>query len=241
LFRYLALRITYTVSSHIIQIDISTIVQDPSYQVRRSLNEQAIRTYVDVLRSENKLPPIKVAVVKEKPILIDGWHRVAAMEELGRTSVCAEVIHTTEREAKWLAAKANTEHGVPLKRNEMPNVFKAYVRAGKHRTIDGRYKSYREIGKELSKPHTTIRGWMIKFFRKIANQIGGSDAFKGEGGLQELDPVPALEAQAMGALHEVSVAFRSSDDPDLRGQIIERMKDELAAMEKADNWVSPDF
>jgi len=112
---------------------LSRLVRNPNLQVRRKLDQATINRYVEVLKAGNEMPPIKVAIINEAPVLIDGWHRVAAMEQLGLRDAEAIVQQATEKEAFWLAAKANLEHGLPLKKSELREVFRAYVKARQHK------------------------------------------------------------------------------------------------------------
>jgi len=191
---------------------------------------------MEVLKAGNEMPPIRVAIVNDAPVLIDGWHRVAAMEQLNYRDAEAIVQQATEKEAFWLAAKANLEHGLPLRKSEMRGVFRAYVKARQHLKSHTEYKSYREMQKDLSIPHTTIRNWMIKDFRHIAAKMGGDDEFKGKGGLREEFPPSAIEASAMQGLDQAFQAFQSTANPELRGQIIHRMDYLLGEMRKAGKW-----
>ncbi len=176
------------------------------------------------------------------PILIDGWHRVAAMERLGWRQAEAIVVKASKKEARWLAAQANLQHGLPLKTKEIRAVFRAYVKAGQHKKSKSDYKSYREMQKDLNRPYTTIRNWMIKDFRHIAAKIGGDENFRGKGGLSDdrFDPF-GVEAKAMLALDEALAAFQSTTDAMVRGQIIDRLDGLLKDMRQAGNWCEPDY
>jgi hypothetical protein len=123
------------------------------------------------------MPPIKVALIEDARVVVDGWHRLAALEKIGRYEVEGEIVKATAREALWLAAQANLEHGLPLKSPEIRAAFRAYIRAQQHRGPRGNLKSYRQIAQELGgvRRYTTIRNWMKKDFRKIFDAMGGAD------------------------------------------------------------------
>ncbi|WP_157934151.1 ParB N-terminal domain-containing protein [Microvirga ossetica] len=133
-------------------ITLSHLIRDPKFQVRRRLHQPAINRYIDVLKTGNAMPPIQIVYMNGAPVLIDGWHRVEAMGQLGRVEVEATVLEATEKEAYWLAAKANMEHGVSYKKSELREVFRAYVEAGQHKKSKNRFKSYREMQSDLSIP-----------------------------------------------------------------------------------------
>lgn len=223
------------------RVTLSRLIKDPNLQVRKRLDQVTINRYADVYKADNEMPPIKVALVDGKPFLIDGWHRVAAMELIGIREAQAIVVKASEKDARWMAARANLEHGLPLKKSEMREVFRAYVKAAQHRKSRTEYKSYREMQKDLNIPYTTIRNWMIKDFRHIAARIGGDEDFKGKGGLQDRFPLSGIHEAAMQGLAEVFKGFQSSADPSFRGELIARMDELLAEMRRAGNWERPDF
>lgn len=220
-------------------IALSHLIRDQKFQVRRKLDQPTVNRYVDVLKAGGSMPPIQVVFINDAPVLIDGWHRVAAMDQLGRPEVEAVVLEATEKEAYWLAAKANMEHGLPLKSGEQREVFRAYIKAGQHKRGRGRYKSYRDIGNELIKPHTTIRTWMIKDFPRIAALLGGNEEFKGEGGLRSNSNLADMRDGALQRLDEAFHAFQSTVDPHIRGGIVGRMDELLADMKQAGNYTLP--
>jgi hypothetical protein len=226
-------------------ITLSHLIRDDKFQVRRKLDQPTISRYVEVLKAGSSMPPIKVAYINGAPVLIDGWHRVEAMERSGRVQAEASVLQVdTEKEIYWLAAKANMEHGLPLKPSEKRQVFRAYVKAGQHEKRRGRYKSYREMQSDLTYPHTTIRNWMHKDFRHIAAKIGGNDEFKGKGGLMSSHDSSSLQDSAMQGLDQAQQVFQSTVDPEVRGEIISRMDALLSDMKQAGNWKlppAPDF
>ncbi|RVN11146.1 hypothetical protein CN120_02335 [Sinorhizobium meliloti] len=223
------------------EIIIRRIRRDASYQVRRKLDQVTVKRYVGVFLAEKEMPPIKVALVNDVPHLVDGWHRLAALEQIGRTATRAMVIETTEREAKWLAASANMEHGLALKPGEVRAVFRAFVRARKHRNARGVLLSYREIGFELGKPHTTVRNWMMKDFPKVAAEYGSMEEFKGKGGLTELPVLEPSMREAAEALHRALSTFRTTDYPQQRGAILQLAEGVLQEMKEAGNWEAIPF
>jgi hypothetical protein len=217
---------------------LSRLIRDHAFQVRRKLDQPTISKYTEVLKAGNDMPPIEVALVNGGQVLIDGWHRVEAMERVGRQEAEAIVIEATEKEAQWLGAKANLQHGLALKKSELRQVFRAYVRAGQHRK-GRRHKSYREMQADLSVPHTTIRNWMFKDFRHIAAKLGGNDEFKGKGGLTSSFDPATVQTPAMRGLDEAFRAFQSTVDAEVRGEIISRMDELLADMKQSGNWTPP--
>ena len=82
--------------------------------------------------------------------------------------------HRCQREAEWLAANLNTEHGSPPKAKEYRRIFQAFVGARKHYRADGSLKSYREIAAEIggARGYTTIRNWVKQDFPSVFQAKG---------------------------------------------------------------------
>jgi ParB-like chromosome segregation protein Spo0J len=218
---------------------------DESLQVRRKLNATAIAKYASIYKSGGSMTPVRVARIKGGGplMLVDGWHRIAALKSLGRGRVEAEVFETTTKGARWEAAKANLNHGVPLKGVEYRNVFKAYIHARQHRDAKGRLKSYRDIAAAIggTRSYSTIRNWMIADFPTIAREMGGAEP-AGEGGLVAAptrhpeDEV--LEAGLRGA-DNAAAAARSLRDPVRRGQLIDELTKALKLAQEGGPYELP--
>ncbi|NBD22233.1 hypothetical protein GTZ97_16380 [Aquabacterium fontiphilum] len=176
----------------------SEVIRSNTLQVRHKVDDAAVRRYCEMTKAGSQPPPIKVAAVTEggktNHYLIDGFHRWAAGALVLQgpeydPMVLALVAPMSMREAAWAAADANMRHGVQLKRKERRDVFRAFIRAGKHRTRGG-YLTGRQIAATLMMSHSTIAYWLKKDFPGIAQRMG-SDAGAAPGGLRELPPVPS--------------------------------------------------
>jgi len=217
---------------------LAEIVSNSKLQVRRKLEDGAVDKYLRRYKAGLPMPPIKVARVQGGAlVLVDGWHRVAALKELGRATAEAEVIPMSLREARWAAARANLDHGVPLRRGEYRNVFKAYVHARQHIGKRGVFKSYRDIAGEIggTRSYTTVRNWMLSDFPEIAKKMGGQDAPAAAepGPLEPSHPEDDLLATGLeGAAHAVAAA-RGMRDPQRRGRLVEELRRALATAEQA--------
>lgn len=230
--------------SKIYELALSDILIDDKLQVRRRLNEAAITNYTAIYKSGGAMPPLRVARVPSGAlILVDGWHRVAALRrlEVGRASV--EIIETSERGARWEAARANLKHGVPLKNGEYREVFRAYVSARQHRGRNGKLKSYRDIAHDIggTRAYTTIRNWMLADFPRIAEDMGGGDV-AGSGGLQDLErihPEDDLLAAGLTGADNAAAAARGICDPSRRGQLVEKLTEALRIAKEAGPYEPP--
>uniref|UniRef100_UPI00056D5F3E hypothetical protein n=1 Tax=Rhizobium fredii TaxID=380 RepID=UPI00056D5F3E len=108
---------------------IRRVKKDQRFQMRKKTDPSTIKRYVGIYQAEKSMPPVKIGLINGVPFLIDGWHRLAALEQLGEETASALVIECGEQQALWLAASANLEHGLPLKAAELRAVFRALVRA----------------------------------------------------------------------------------------------------------------
>lgn len=123
------------------------------------------------------MPPLLIAFIEGEqgyPVVVDGHHRLTVLETMQTEaklrggqpvkSVRAKVVKLSRLEAQYQAAMANGTHGLQLTPKETRRVFATYIRAGHHMNADGTFKSYREMGRDLSREHKTIITWMRKDF-----------------------------------------------------------------------------
>lgn len=229
------------------------VIRLGSLQVRKKLDAGAIRQYRDMTRAGKVPPPIKVAEVTEGGItrhyLVDGWHRweagavVTGTDAEGKPVMDFHGTHgldplvlvlyapMTMADAAWVAAEANLSHGVSLKRAELPAVFMAFVRAGKHRTRKG-YRSYREMGASLGISKSTLARWMHKYFPNIAANMGGGDV-AAPGGLRDAPELPSPTDEAVSEVKRLQ-ALAMSLPPDGKRRVSSALRDLVAILGKRD-------
>lgn len=224
------------------ELPITDLLRDQRYQIRAKMDPATVRRYANILRSGTEMPPVRVAIVDGVPVLVDGHHRVAAHESVGRSIVRAVIVTASASVARWLAAAANLEHGVPLKPGEVREAFRAFIQARKH-VLKGRRRvmSTRDIAKELGGvTHTTIHRWLKKDFPRLARECGG-----GPGPTSNKPPAPDGQQQmhfadAMNAVSQVRVTGRAIRDPELRGRLIAALEDGLKIVRDAGPWTLPE-
>jgi len=205
-------------------------------QVRSRLDPQAVRTYRQMTQAGSVAPPIKVARVPSGALyLLDGWHRFeAGALNVSDGEVRALVATMSEPDARWEAATANRDHGVPLKSSEVRKVFRAFIEAGRHRKGRGQIMSYREMAPVIRKPHTTLRNWMREDFPKLFRAMGGGEGGNAEAGPPVVEAVPLadhLERQALEALAEARRGFPEMT-PEGRGAVLGQLRRLMAELEK---------
>jgi len=191
-------------------IPLAKIIQHSPWQVRAKLDEKALKDYADRTRAGSLPPPIRVGRVAGKLYLLDGWHRIEAgalqkLEGLDGEEVRTLVATMDKHRAQWEAARANMSHGVQLKPKDRHAVFKAFIQSKQHVKADGTLMSYREMAPFIGKPHTTVRTWVLRYFPKLAAEMGGTEHGNPDA---EAPPAPSLDEEhrleAMGAVRSVS-------------------------------------
>lgn len=224
-------------------LSITEIVIDDALQVRAKIDGGTVKRYADAMRTDAAFPPIKVARINGVCFLVDGWHRVAAAQQVGRSAIEAEITPANDFEtARWMAASANLAHGLPLKRREIRSVFRAYVKARQY--LKGRtgtrIKSSREISAELGSwiSHQTVIAWMRQDAPKVYALMGKEEVSmnKDKG---RRDPEAVFAAIVSDAIQQALNSFNGIKDPATRGQLIAEARGAVATMEAAGAWVEP--
>lgn len=197
-------------------VPMGSVILCAAFQVRRKLDAGAVRQYRDKTRAGSLPPPIRLARVPSGGLmLVDGWHRweAGALQTLGSLlgtgeDVLAEVASMSEEQARWQAAKANRDHGVPLKASEQREVFRAFIKAGMHRLPRGGLMSYRDLGRHLQTGHTTLRNWMAKDFPGLFRRMAGTDHGNCQATMPEAPPIAeVLRLQAIKDTNKVRSAL----------------------------------
>jgi len=228
-----------------VEIDDSIVIVDADeplclreYQMRAKLDRTMIDRYAKAYRSGAKFPPISIAIVNGRPIVVDGWHRLTAQRRIGQANVAAHVVTATKPEALAMAAQANLRNGLPLKRKELLSAFKTLIRAGRHRQ-GTRLLSYRELQDLLGGivRHTTIRNWMIRHYPKIARQYSG-EAVEGSRGEPRDSDLAAL-MMARSAAVEALTLVGGIKNPARRGEAIAFVESALAHLKAGAKWTPP--
>lgn len=230
---------------------VDALVLDKTMQARSKLNEATVADYARVYQDGEGLPPITVAMVDGVPLVVDGWHRVAALRHIGRDRVEAEVVEASKAEALYLAMMANLRHGLPLRQREKNKALRralgAYLRARKHLKGQGQCRSLREITADLGNhvSHNTVRKWLWEDHPRLAERWWGHDPLPSPGGdgppqkPQVFSPGNTCADSISNAL----AAFQGVHNPVERGELIARMEEALEKMKEGGDWevYSPDF
>jgi hypothetical protein len=77
------------------EVEIKRLLEESPANPRRHLDQDRVRRYVEVL---DQLPPVIVFELEDHTLLLtDGYHRVAAAQQCGRTVVEADIRIGTKR------------------------------------------------------------------------------------------------------------------------------------------------
>jgi hypothetical protein len=133
---------------------LAEIRQDGGTQGRLCINNSVLRQYAALMKDLVEFPPVRVWFDGSSYWLTDGFHRVAAAESAGLTSVSAHIFRGTLSDALWDSCNANAQHGIRRSRADLAAIVERALAHPKARLM-----SNVEIAKHLGLPVTTIRRW----------------------------------------------------------------------------------
>lgn len=213
------------------RVPIHDIFRDDTLQVRQRVDPRTIQKYAEAMRADAEFPPVTLAHIDGSLYLVDGWHRVAAALANNQYLIWADISEMTFDEARWYAAKANTEHGLPLKAKELREVFRAFIDTRQHVLPHG-LMPYRDIAKRIGKPFSTTRNWMkadyprlFEQYQQMANGVADTTDFDREAKMME-----RRLAKAEAEIHNVRNTGRTLD-PENLGKLIHTLRETLSDLE----------
>ena len=204
----------------------------------KGLHRATVRRYSQAMEAGEVFPPILLARVNGALVLADGWHRLEAALGLGRWEVEAEIrVADSLAEARLWGYEANRKHGLPLTKAELREMFRVYLKAGRHKgRRRGQFKSYREMGEELGIPKSTLAAWTQCDSPSLARALAEGNRFggTGRGGARETSPERRLAGEAHRALDAAGAAIPGVIDPDERWALLEKARGLVEALEGGD-------
>ena len=114
-------------------VALEKLVTDAGTQVRAEISEYIVAEYVDALGEGARFPPVVVFRSKGADVLADGFHRVQAYQEAGRSEIEADIYQGDRDDALWFALGANRAHGQRLSGDD------------KRRAIEITYRTWPEV------------------------------------------------------------------------------------------------
>jgi ParB-like chromosome segregation protein Spo0J len=93
------------------EVEIELLLEESPADPRRHLDQDRVRRYAELL---DQLPPVVVFELGDQTLLLaDGYHRVAAAQLAGRTTVQADVrVGTKEQALQFAIDVARAERGM---------------------------------------------------------------------------------------------------------------------------------
>jgi ParB-like chromosome segregation protein Spo0J len=129
----------------LMRLPLSAITVNPDIQVRRGLDGETVDKYKETFAL---LPPVEVINVQGgRSLLCDGFHRLAAAEELGIDEIAVSVETGTVEKAIERAVTRNWNHGKPFTRQERDIAIRRLHNVG---------WSLRRIAKETGVSYMTV-------------------------------------------------------------------------------------
>ena len=129
---------------------LEKLITDAGTQVRSEISEYIVAEYVDALGEGARFPPVVVFRGKDADVLADGFHRVQAYQQAGRSEIEADVYQGDRDDALWFALGGNRAHGQRLSGDD------------KQRAIEIAYRTWPDISQ-----------------RRIAAQVGCNQGYVG--------------------------------------------------------------
>lgn len=226
-------------------IRFSDLAHHLEEQIRGSTDGGTVNRYRLAMQNGDEFPPLLVAEIGGALVLVDGFHRRDAMEALGWEEAPARIVPCRSLlEARWMGFDANLRHGQPLRPKLLRQALRAFLDAGHHRWADGRFKSYREIARELSGvSYSTVRRWIEADAPALFKAMGGAGG-EGVGGTYELPaeatPEESLAEAALAHIGEARALLQGVTTAGLR----QRAAVEAEALLRELTWdeaVEPDL
>lgn len=185
-------------------VNVGDIIKEPSWQVREKLTSSRVKAYRSAYKSGADMPPVTLADVRGALYLIDGWHRMAAQEELDRKQVEAHIRKMTKQEAVWAAASANLTHGEAYKTPERRRAFAVFIETKQH-IRRGKALSYREMATAFggNPSYGTIRNWIKKDFPEVFARLEKHRTGEWDPSMLKREPTPSEDGFAVAKVEEL--------------------------------------
>ena len=111
------------------EIRTKSIVLLSEFYPRFKIYKDRIKYFVEHIKSGKEVPPVKVCTIGEsredgkKYVLLDGCHRLKALQSLGHNQVKADFFDARREHWLLLSARFNAESALPLTRGELKHVI----------------------------------------------------------------------------------------------------------------------
>ena len=165
-----------------IKLELSKIRLDGGTQPRKSILEEAVKNYTEVLLDGVKMPPVTVFFDGKDYWLADGFHRYHAHKAAGFKEIECDPKTGTKRDAFIFSLGANATHGMP-RTNEEKRDTVIMALNDVHPSSSDRFHT-----KTQQQQHT--QGQTLDFFGEISGfdfTTGSRDMYIGIAGMPHID------------------------------------------------------
>lgn len=185
-----------------VELPISLIRRDGSTQTRVVTDEEVVNEYADDMRDDQVFPPVDVYYDGDTYWLADGFHRVSAVEKIGKTAICADIKVGAQRDALFAALAANQKRGLHRK-----NADKRYAVRRMLEDPEWRGWSDRAIADHVGVSKNLVRKQRQELF-PTNNGHEGQIAVK----VQRGDSLYVMNTSNIGKRDQSSAPATNSDD-----------------------------
>ena len=191
-------------------LPLEKLVTDAGTQVRSEISEYIVAEYVDALGEGARFPPVVVFRGKDGDVLADGFHRVRAYQQAGRSEIEADVYQGDRDDALWFALGANRAHGQRLSGED------------KRRAIEIAYKAWPEISQRRIAAHVgCAQPYVGRVRAQLKPRFQLPDRVVGRDGRERPATRPSTNRQPAGNEEDATDATqneqpkRGSDSPEV--------------------------
>jgi DNA-binding CsgD family transcriptional regulator len=164
---------------------LADLCLDGGTQVRAGLDAALVDDYAAGMTASATFPPVLVVHDGATPYLVDGFHRVHAALQIGRTTIAVELVAGTKQDALWAALGANKTNGqrlsVPDKRHAIQLAVTAWPERSGAQIADqigcsSQYVSSIKSGMAVTCDRIVTRTGQVRTASPAARQVALDDA-----------------------------------------------------------------
>lgn len=94
------------------RVKLSDIIKDHNTQCRAAIDTEVVNDYAERMSEGDAFPPVVLIGYGATYFIGDGWHRIAAAEQIGAKFIEADFTQGTREDAIKYALKANVANGL---------------------------------------------------------------------------------------------------------------------------------
>jgi hypothetical protein len=147
-------------------VTLDDITRDETLQPRDGLKESHVRSIQDALEAGVEMPPVILYQIGNTILMVDGWHRDAAHQRMGKGKIRADIYQGDRDDAQAHAGAANIGDKLGLTASERKGVLLILLRSPKYSR-----RSARELGRMAGVSHVTV----AKYKREMDAAAGHFD------------------------------------------------------------------